>query len=303
MNQPSNPENSLINQRPAHDSPVSSDARADCFTSNPAPCVSSPQPIVPRSDTCQSPQSSPLSGAGLGFTLTEKEALDIAWKYFQQHASQRISFFNFYIVVASCMLTGLVTTFGSQFLAHHVGIAIGLMLAMTSFIFFKIDERNKFLTKKGEEALKEIESHYSFLGTSGSSPSPLQIFRREEAHSRELKEEYKEKGTWVVLQQISHSKCFNILLEIYGLAGFFGALVSGVLLFQSPTDSPRVSSQVIQTNVVLLMPTAASTNQAMPQLNAQAVMQVIAVPTNNVRRSSPVAGGQAKINRFGGKTP
>ena len=28
-------------------------------------------------------------------SLTEKDALDIAWKYFLQHAQQRISYFNF----------------------------------------------------------------------------------------------------------------------------------------------------------------------------------------------------------------
>jgi len=50
-----------------------------------------------------------------------------------------------------------------QLKAYPIGAAIGLMLAFISFIFWKVDERNKHLTKTGEHALKELESRYGFL--------------------------------------------------------------------------------------------------------------------------------------------
>jgi hypothetical protein len=94
--------------------------------------------------------------------VTESDALDLAWRYFQQHASQRISFFNFFVVLASSMVAVLAAAL-FQLNVYPLGVAVGLMLAFLSFVFWKVDERNKHLTKIGEKALIELESRYVFV--------------------------------------------------------------------------------------------------------------------------------------------
>jgi hypothetical protein len=74
--------------------------------------------------------------------VTEKEILTLSWNYFQQHAQQRLSLFNFFVVFASLMTTGLISTFQTKYEIHFIGIGVGLVLAFISFIFWKIDERN-----------------------------------------------------------------------------------------------------------------------------------------------------------------
>jgi amino acid permease len=95
-------------------------------------------------------------------SIKESDVLDLAWKYFQLHAQQRLLCFNFFVVFSSLMTTGLVATFKEKYEAHFIGFVIGLILSLISFIFYKIDQRNKFLIKHGENVIKEIEDKYKF---------------------------------------------------------------------------------------------------------------------------------------------
>ena len=156
-------------------------------------------------------------------TIKEKEVLDLAWKYFQQHAQQRIGYFNFFVVFSVLMTTGLLTTFQEKFAAHFIGIAIGLILSLISFIFWKIDERNKYLTKHGENAIKEIEKKYHF-DIQFEDLNKLQIFSCEENTTCELKST--EGCLPFYRRQISHSKSFNIIFLVFFLIGIFGSIAS-----------------------------------------------------------------------------
>ncbi|KAA0891611.1 hypothetical protein [Oryzomonas rubra] len=153
--------------------------------------------------------------------ISEKEILDIAWKYFQQHASQRISYFNFFVLFSSFMTTGLITTFHPQFRAHAVGVAIGFMQVFLSFIFWKVDERNKFLTRIGENAIKEIEKKYELEGCCQHNPHPIQMFLHEVAQTENVLND--QKNVPFLKKQISHSKSFNMIFVVYAFVGFCGA--------------------------------------------------------------------------------
>ena len=156
-------------------------------------------------------------------SIKEKDILDLAWKYFQQHAQQRLSYFNFFVVFAALMTTGLLTTFQEKYDAHFIGIVIGLMLSLISFIFWKIDERNKFLTKHGENALKELEKHYYFKNKYDNLDK-LKIFTTEAISTNELKENHK--NIIFFRKQISHSKAFNIIFLVFFIIGLIGAITS-----------------------------------------------------------------------------
>lgn len=164
--------------------------------------------------------------------VTEGEVFELAWKYFQQHASQRISFFNFFVVLASSMVALLVAAL-FQLKAYPIGAAVGLMLAFISFIFWKVDERNKHLTKTGEHALKELESRYGFLpkfddATADKGPAVLRIFTREEWATKKLREAQRGRPIW--RRQLSLSRCLDLLFIVYGIAGCIGAALAIIFI-------------------------------------------------------------------------
>jgi hypothetical protein len=161
--------------------------------------------------------------------ITEKEALDLAWKYLQQHAQQRISYFNFFIAFQALMTTGLLTTFTPEFRVHIVGVGIGLLQTLFSYVFWKIDERNKYLTKHGESAIKELERRFYFVVDDQESPNPIRLFTSEEINTDLLRENQKGSAFWK--KQISHSKSFNILFIVFGSIGILGAISSAIYHF------------------------------------------------------------------------
>ncbi len=82
--------------------------------------------------------------------------LDYAWKWFEFHASQRITMFSFFLIVGGILANAYVAaaTNGPWFSACAVGI-VGT-LASVSFIF--LDCRNRQLVKLAEDVLVDIES-------------------------------------------------------------------------------------------------------------------------------------------------
>ncbi len=84
---------------------------------------------------------------------------DYAWDYFQLHSNQRLATFNFYIAVSTLVTTGLVASFHKDINIPSLGIILGLLLIFFSYIFYRLDERNRVLVHYGEEALKLFESN------------------------------------------------------------------------------------------------------------------------------------------------
>ncbi len=82
-----------------------------------------------------------------------------AWRYFEKHSDQRVSFFNFYILIMAASSTALGIILQSESLSYF-GILLGFFIIITSFIFWKIDQRTSFLIKKSENVLKNIEKNY-----------------------------------------------------------------------------------------------------------------------------------------------
>lgn len=86
----------------------------------------------------------------------QKEELDYAWNWFQYHASQRLTGFNFFLV-----LTGFLLVAYGQAVAHDwrpVGIAIGLLGTLVGTGFYALDVRNTEIVTGGSHALERIET-------------------------------------------------------------------------------------------------------------------------------------------------
>lgn len=182
--------------------------------------------------------------------LTQRDAQWLAWSYFQQHASQRVSFFNFFVVLASSMVFALTTAI-AQFKLYQVGVVAGMALSATTFVFWKIDERNKMMTKIGEDALREFESNYAFAPSASEPdgcPPAVQIFRREAWLTDRIRNERSALPAW--RRQVSMSKSLNLMYSMYALIGLLFAAVSlwawvaspPMARTTSPTSSPAATA-------------------------------------------------------------
>jgi hypothetical protein len=85
----------------------------------------------------------------------EKSEFDYAWNWFQYHAAQRLTAFNFFLVLVGFLLVAYAQA------VHYgwgaVGCALGLLGALVSFAFWALDVRNEELIQCGWAALTELE--------------------------------------------------------------------------------------------------------------------------------------------------
>ncbi len=111
------------------------------------------------------------------------------------------------------------------------------LLCSFAFIFWKLDERNKFLIKNSERALRYFEK-------SDSSDLVAKVFTQEEIDTKTRK-----LSGWQVLKfwcwHLSYSKCFNLIFFLFFLVGVIG-LVSSIchcglesLMQKSPQPAPE----------------------------------------------------------------
>jgi hypothetical protein len=139
-----------------------------------------------------------------------------AWASFALHAGQRLTTFNFFIVLSSLLVGAMVTTFQKDFRVPYLGVVVGLLLALLSFIFWKIDVRNKHLIKLSEKAI----IHFEELAPKpdGANYHPAAYFLREAYETDERKAV---SGLW----HFSYSKAFAAVYILVACTGIAGAVL------------------------------------------------------------------------------
>jgi hypothetical protein len=145
-----------------------------------------------------------------------------AWDYFQLHASQRLTTFNFYIVISSAIVTVLFTVFEKTYKVPSLGILLGFLLIFFSFVFWKLDSRTKFLIKQAEEALKYLESISDVGEGTEQTPHVTQIFMREDHISNISKRG--SSSLWN--RSLTYSDCFNLVFFAFSTTGLLGIILS-----------------------------------------------------------------------------
>jgi len=154
--------------------------------------------------------------------FTNKELQDYAWKYFALHASQRMSLFNFFVACSAIVTAALFGTFHEKIRAYGIGIALGVLLPVISFVFWKLDQRVSFLIKHAEAALKHLEREFISDGQ-----HVTKLFTLEE----ELTKQKKERAfRWSVECHMTYSCCFRVVFLSFGAIGIIGAAISLVCL-------------------------------------------------------------------------
>lgn len=82
-----------------------------------------------------------------------ENGLDHAWRYFALHAQQRISVFNFFVVLSGILAAGIGAGFQAGKTMAPVVTILGFLLTLFSIVFYRLDGRGSELVKLAEAAL------------------------------------------------------------------------------------------------------------------------------------------------------
>jgi hypothetical protein len=143
-----------------------------------------------------------------------------AWAYFALHAQQRLMTLNFYLVLASALTAATVASFQREFQFPLVRVPAGLMLALFSFVFWRIDRRNRWLIRHAEAALTAYELGHKADDWSQELP-PECLFAHERRDAKRRKER---RRWWHRLLPQSYSEAFGFLFIAFFLTGMICAV-------------------------------------------------------------------------------
>lgn len=179
--------------------------------------------------------------------IENKDILNTSWLYFQQHAQQRISYFNFFVAFSTLLTTGMISTFQGDFKNHYIGIFLGITQAFLSVIFLKIDKRNKELTKHGENIIKKIERTYY-------KDKSLRLFSIEENETEKKRNQERKKYPCIWCKRgMSHGKAFLHIFWAFFIIGLIGAMISLYMLFyvdeNTNTNNKTIELNYYQNNI------------------------------------------------------
>lgn len=165
------------------------------------------------------------------------EMRDYAWKYFSMHADQRLKTFNFYLVLVTVIIGGMLAYIKD---AKHPSYCfpVGLLLLALSFVFWKLDIRTRELIRHAEDALKLIEQDSKNDGL----PEEMSLFCQEDSKTAAIRQI--RKLSWSPISwwraHYSYSDCFQIVFGIFGLVG----LTMAIVVFSLPkAEAPLLMPQ------------------------------------------------------------
>jgi hypothetical protein len=150
-------------------------------------------------------------------TPSLKDMLEHAWRYFELHALQRISLFNFFVVISVSVSAGLAACIQKGGLFHLVGAALGAVLVLVSFVFWKLDQRTAFLVKHAERAIADLEAGLSV-------PSARLLSSEPEAFAPQ-------RTGFCITRMWTYGAAFRLVFCVMGGVGVVGGLLAVVRYF------------------------------------------------------------------------
>lgn len=151
-----------------------------------------------------------------------------AWEFMQMQAAQRLQTFYFYVVICVALTAGISTGLKPSEPNPWVVLMASLLLMFFSFIFFKLDMRNRFLIQGAEAAIKEFEKT-SELENDNGAPHFVKRFLREE---HETHVECAKPCQFIWQRHFTYTTCFKCVFwgfSLLGATGTFAAVLT--LLF------------------------------------------------------------------------
>lgn len=92
--------------------------------------------------------------------MEKRDFVEMLWKYFELHSSQRMQMMNFYIILESLFFTGLFALFTADKEMKILESCVCVAIIFFSLIFYGFDKRTRDMIHNCEESIKCIESEY-----------------------------------------------------------------------------------------------------------------------------------------------
>jgi hypothetical protein len=151
--------------------------------------------------------------------MTNDELRTQAWDYFALQAGQRLTTFNYYVLFSTAVIGGIGVVF-KEHLSPGFVLPLCLLLALFSFIFWKLDQRSAELIKSAEKTLIYFES-LSGLPDQNGKPHIAKRFTRE-AFDTGLKRSDLSACFWC--RHYGYSDCFRLVYLCFGVIGALGVV-------------------------------------------------------------------------------
>ena len=143
-----------------------------------------------------------------------REARTYAWGYFALHADQRMKLFNFFLILSGLILSAFPAVRGMAAGVKVVAL-LPLLLVLTAFIFWRLEERTRRLVKNGEDALRFLDEQWSLEALPDKSPHYLRLVERDDYLMKVVKKRW-----WAErLVPVSYADSFRIAYLMIGGVG------------------------------------------------------------------------------------
>ncbi|MBV7576560.1 hypothetical protein KW846_27960 [Pseudomonas sp. PDM32] len=136
-----------------------------------------------------------------------ERSLDHAWRYFELHAQQRMTVFNFFLAISGLVAAGIGISLQQGMSFSFLVSLLGVFLSLISFLFWKLDQRVSLMIKNSEIALIALEKI--------ATTSDASIFSSDQAQSKSTG----------LLSTWTYGKCFRISFMSVGLMGIVFAAI------------------------------------------------------------------------------
>src|SRR5262245_47901337 len=144
---------------------------------------------------------------------TKTLALYYAWDHFAYHAGQRQTVFNYFVLLLGGCVAAWSATIGQSGAEYnYFRIFLGVVLALASLVFCRLDQRNARLVKISEEALKDLEAQ---MAKDISVPSIQLMAKAEKKVSR-----------FPFSKIESFSQIYGLIFAVSAIVGLAMAIVS-----------------------------------------------------------------------------
>lgn len=167
----------------------------------------------------------PVPSGGAAEMAPDK-VLEHLWRFFALHAQQRISVFNFFVVLSGVLATAIGGGIQAGRPMALLVSVLGILLVLVSFVFWKLDQRGSDLIKLSESALR--------AGEAACLPEYARIFRMESqvAGGAAPVGERRPRTKW------SFRTAFRLMFLMMALAGTSASAFSMFRLIAEPAAKP-----------------------------------------------------------------
>lgn len=139
----------------------------------------------------------------MDINVAYKVSLENAWRYFQLHAQQRMTVFNFYLIITGLLAAGLSACVIQMEKLSVIAGVLGLFLSFVSFIFWKLDQRVSLMIKSSEKIIIDIEKKLELPVESVFSEDFSEI----------------NNGFLHILSPWTYGRCFRLSFFVVGMIG------------------------------------------------------------------------------------